>query len=161
VRGHRLGVDLGLLRAGLEIGRGFGLHSLEEMARIALYLESAVYDRGSLRHVPDGIAFALHSPPLRMGAFQRASLMWDGELLPLADCTARPADRPAPARFDAIDRAHPLVLPVGGRIEFAARMPPPDAGPHTIRVELESVAIPPVVWFQVTDHLRALAEATG
>lgn len=156
---HRLGIDLGLLREGLQIGRGFGLHSLEEMARIALYLESAVYDRGSLRPIPDGIAFALHSPPLRMGAFQRVSLTWDGRLLPLVDCTAHPVDLPAPVRLDTIDRPHPLILPVGERIEFAAVVPPPEAGPHTIRVDLESVAIPPVVWFQLTDHLRGGSEA--
>jgi hypothetical protein len=159
VRGHRLGVDLGLLRAGLAIGRGFGLHSLEEMARIALYLESAIYDRGSLREIPGGVTFALHSPPLRMGAFQRAQLHWDARPLAPGRCAAHPAGAPGPLPFDTITRSRPLVLPVGRRVEFSAEMEPPGPGPHTVRLELESVAIPPVVWFQVTDHVHPISES--
>jgi hypothetical protein len=158
VRALRTRVDLQLFRQGLTIGRGFGLHSLQEMARVALYLESAIYDRGSLRAVPDGVTFALNSPPLRMGAFQRVSLAWDRNPLAPADCTVRPVDRAVPVRFDAIDRARPLVLPAGRRVEFAARMEPPPSGAHTVRLELESVAIPPTVWFEVTDRVRPFSE---
>jgi hypothetical protein len=156
VRGLRVRVDLALLREGLAIGREFGVHSLEEMARLALYLSGAVYDAGSLRRTAEGVEFALYCPPLRVGAFQRVGLVWDGRPIAPPDGTARPADAATPVRFDAIDRARPLVLPVGRRVEFTARMAPPPDGPHTIRLELQSVAIPPLVWFQVTDRLGPL-----
>jgi len=154
VRGHRIGVDLGLLKAGFDIGREFGWHSLEEMARIALYVEREIYESGSLRSVPGGIAFTLRSPPLRMGAFQRAQLLWDGQALDGAGCTAHPEDSGTPVRFDQLSRDAPLVLPVGRRVEFAARIAPAPVGRHTIRLELQSLAIPPTVWMQVSDEVR-------
>ncbi|HEV8049236.1 MAG TPA: hypothetical protein VGP88_01445 [Thermoplasmata archaeon] len=156
MRGFRVGVELGLLRAGVDIGRGFGWHSLEEMARIALYLEGEIYEKGSLRAVPGGIAFTLHNPPLRMGAFRLVRLLWDGRPLPEGDCTVHPQDLPGPVRFDQIRRETPLILPAGRQVAFGAQISPPPTGPHTVRLELQSLAIPPVVWFQVTENLRPL-----
>lgn len=156
MRGRHLGSDLGLLGEGLRIGHEYGFHSLEEMAAIAWYLERSVYERGSLRVVPGGIAFDLRNPPLRMGAFQGISLSWDGAAVPAPECTVHPSDIAAPLTFDSVTRESPLVLRPGNRIAFTGRVVPPSEGPHTLRLELRSLAIPPMVWFQLTERVRAV-----
>jgi hypothetical protein len=154
VRGHRLAVNLGLIREGLQIARRYGFRSLEEMARIALFLESAVYEVGSLQSIPGGVRFALRNPPLRMGAFSGLALRWDDSAVAPADCTVRTgADRP-PVRFSEVGRATPIVLPIGERVEFTALVGKPSRGTHTILLELHSLAIPPRVWFRLTDQVR-------
>ena len=152
-------VDFGLLRDGLQIGRRYGFRSLEELARIALFMESAIYEPKSLQSVPGGVRFALRNPPLRMGAFSGLSLLWDGVPVPPNACSVRPAAAGVPVRFSDVGPAAPVVLPVGERVEFRAEMAPPTPGPHTAFLELQSLAIPPKVWFRVTDQVRASEEA--
>ena len=154
MRGRHLTSDLGLLGEGIRIGREYGFHSLEQMAGIAWYLERSIYTRGSLRAVPGGIAFDLRNPPLRMGAFDGISLAWDGAPVPPAKCTAQPSDVPGPVAFDAITRESPLVLRPGNGIAFHAALGAPLGGLHTLRLELRSLAIPPMVWFELTDRVR-------
>jgi hypothetical protein len=154
VRGRHLGSDLSLVADGLRIGKQYGFHSLEVMAVIAWYLERSIYERGSLRTIPGGIAFDLRNPPLRMGAFRSVSLAWDGEPVPSSACAAYPSDRPEPVPFDSITADVPLELRPGNHVEFTANVGVPSAGPHHIRLELRSLAIPPTVWFEVMDHVR-------
>jgi hypothetical protein len=155
VRGRHLGSDLGLVADGLRIGKQYGFHSLEVMAVIAWYLERSIYERGSLRSIPGGIAFDLRNPPLRMGAFRSVSLAWDGEPVPASVCAAHPIDRAAPVPFDSITADAPLELRPGNRVEFTAAIGMPSPGPHAIRLELRSLAIPPIVWFELMDHVKA------
>jgi hypothetical protein len=154
VRHYRVVVDLDLLRDGLRIGHEYGFRSLEELARTGAFLQSVVYEAHSLRAIPGGVAFALHNPPLRMGAFSRLSLRWDEREVPPERCTVRPAASPAPIRFCDISSHSPVVFPVGERIEFTAGVGTPTHGAHTVRLELRSLAIPPIVWFRLTDHLH-------
>lgn len=161
VRTYRVVVDLGLLGEGLRIGHEYGFRSLEELTRIAVFLQGAVYEAKSLRAIPDGVAFALHNPPLRMGAFSSLALHWDEQPVPAAACTVRPAADAAPTRFSDITREAPVVFPTGERIEFTAQVPPPSRGAHTVRLELRSLAVPPLVWLRLTDHVRAAGSAAG
>ncbi|MCI4325568.1 MAG: hypothetical protein L3K00_06785 [Thermoplasmata archaeon] len=154
MRHYRVVVDLGLLRDGLRIGHEYGFRSLEELARTGVFLQSVVYEANSLRTVSGGVAFALHSPPLRMGAFSRLSLRWDDQEVPPDACTVRPEALAAPVRFSDVSPTNPVVFPVGERIAFTAGVGTPSHGPHTVRLELQSLAIPPVVWFRLTDHLH-------
>ncbi|MCI4322021.1 MAG: hypothetical protein L3K18_03285 [Thermoplasmata archaeon] len=160
MRGRHLGSDLALVADGLRIGKQYGFHSLEVMAVIAWYLERSIYERGSLRSIPGGIAFDLRNPPLRMGAFRAASLAWDGDLVPPSACTVHPSDRVEPIPFDSVSADSPLELRPGIRIEFTAAVGAPSPGPHSVRLELRSLAIPPIVWFEVMDHVK-VPEAPG
>ena len=152
--GRHIGADLGLFREGFQIGREYGLHSLEMLARIAYLLEMSVYEKGSMRAIPGGVAFSLRNPPLRVGAFSGLSLQWDGVAVPRPACTIRPEGVPSPIGFDRVSREAPVVLDHGRGIEFTAAIGDPSPGLHTIRLELRNLAIPPTVWFQTTDRVR-------
>jgi hypothetical protein len=154
VRGRHLGPDLGVVLDGLRIAHEFGFGSLEEMARVAWFLERSVYEPESLREAPGGVRFALRNPPLRMGAFQAIDLFWDGRLLPRTQCSVRPGDSSSARPFDSVTRAAPVTLAPGCRVEFFAEIGAPGPGAHTLKLELRSLAIPPTVWFQVSDHVR-------
>jgi hypothetical protein len=158
VRGRHLGPDLGLVLEGLRIAHEYGFGSLEEMARVAWFLERSVYEPGSLHEVPGGVAFALRNPPLRMGAFQALDLFWDGRRLPREHCTVRRDDGSSPRGFEEVSRTAPLCLEPGLRTEFVAKIGLTSHGAHSVQLELRSLAIPPTVWFQVTDHVRPAAK---
>jgi hypothetical protein len=154
VRGHRLVVSYGLIREGLQVAHRYGFRSLEEMVRIALFLESAVYESGSLQSIPGGVRFALRNPPLRIGAFSGLALQWDDVPVPASGCTVQTGAETPPVRFSDVGRSAPVVLPIGQRVEFTAMVGEPTGGSHTVLLELHSLAIPPRVWFCVTDHVR-------
>jgi hypothetical protein len=139
----------------VKIAHEYGFRSLEELTRIAVILQAAIYESHSLRTIPGGVRFALHNPPLRMGAFSGMALQWDEHPVPAEACTVRPAASSAPVRFSDIGRNSPVVLPPGERVEFTAQVPTPSSGTHTARLELRSLAIPPAVWFRLTDRVRA------
>ncbi|MCI4328133.1 MAG: hypothetical protein L3K01_05305 [Thermoplasmata archaeon] len=155
MRNYHVALDVSLLAEGLRIGQEYGFRSLEELARTGIFLQSAVYEVGSLRTIPGGVTFALHNPPLRMGAFSKLALRWDDQPIPPEDCTVRPAASAEPVRFSEVQRSSPVVFPTGGRIEFTTHVPPPGWGSHTVRLDLRSLAIPPPVWFRLTDHVRS------
>jgi hypothetical protein len=147
-------LDLSILRQGLSIGREFGFASLEEFARLGSFLEGAFYERGSLASDPSGFSFRLANPPLRLGAFSAIRLFWDGAAIPpdrAAISVGR--DRP-PRRFSDVDVGRPLTLSFGGPIRITVQTAPPRVGLHRLRLELQSIAIPPVVWIEISDHLR-------
>jgi hypothetical protein len=146
-------MDLGVVGQGLHLLVDFGFRPLEEMARVAELLEHSIYARGSLRRVGGRASFTLLNPPLRMGAFDRVTVRCDGRLLPPETTTVDAGSRGAARALADVSRARPLDLPVGEptRFEFDADALPP--GPHRVRLELQSVAIPPLVWLEFTDHL--------
>lgn len=155
VRTFHLRADLGLVRQGLRLALAFGVRPLEEMVRVAELIESSVYDHGSLNSDGRAVRFRLLNPPLRMGAFSRLALRWDGVLIPPSDATVASADGGPPRRFDGISLARPATIPIGRRTEIAFVTERHEPGVHRVRLELESVAIPPMVWLEFADRLAA------
>jgi hypothetical protein len=156
---RHLRFNLSLFRQGVAVGFDFGPRSLEQLTRVAEFLERIVYERNSLRRTPDGVAFTLLNPPLRMGAFSSVRLYWDGVPVPGNRAWLAPADRPHEVALDSIDRARPVAMGVGRRNRFRLALPrPPLPGTHHhVRVEMRSLAVPPLVWLQFADHLRPSA----
>ena len=154
MRGAWFRGDLSLLRQGVGVAVAFGFRSLEGLVSVAELLEKAVYEPRSLRRTSTGIAFTILNPPLRMGAFRSARLLWDGADLPPRTALLRTGASPDPVFFDSIDTAHPIEIPVGARTVVELRVPSVAAGRHRVRLELRSVAIPPLVWFEFSDELR-------
>jgi hypothetical protein len=150
-----IAVDFSLLWEGVEIGEEFGFLSLEALARVGRFLEHAFYEPGSLAIGPDGVGFSLRNPPLRMGAFSRIRIFIDRAEVDPSHASIRTASSTQPTRLDRVDREHPVTIPIGARTRFALQIPDPSPGPHTIRLELRSLAIPPLVWIEITDVVRA------
>lgn len=147
-----LRVDLGVIRQGIHLAFDFGLQPVEELTRVAELLERSVYEVGSLRTDGAEVTFLLRNPPLRTGAFESARLLWDGSLRPIAGAwAAEPAG--APRALESLTRAAPLTLPVGRRTRFGFPAPGDVAGVHRVRLELQSVAIPPRIWFEFSDRV--------
>jgi hypothetical protein len=146
-------MDLSLLRQGIGLGLDYGLHSLEELARLGAFLEHTVYESGSLRVEEGRAVFTLLNPPLRMGAFSGVRVLWDGSAIPPAEVVVAREGYPK-VEPSEIDRDHPFTIPVGSRTHFRLHAATPDPAHHRIRLELQSVAIPPKVWFEFTDILR-------
>ena len=156
MRSARLRGDLSLLRQGIEVAVGFGVRSLEGLVSTAELLESSVYEAGSLRRTPGGLSFTLLNPPLRMGAFRGAAVLWNGVQVPSGSVTLRFADGSPDRRLDGIDREHPVVLPVGIRTVVELDGVAPVEGAQRVRLELHSLAIPPRVWLEFTDSVRSI-----
>lgn len=132
----------------------FGARSLEGLTRIAELIEHSVYEAGSLTRTAEGISFTLLNPPLRMGAFSEIRVLWDGSRLPPDDVSIVLVGGAAPIPSGAISPVRPLTVPVGQRTTVRMAMAPPAPGPHRVRLELRSVAIPPLVWFEFVDTPR-------
>ena len=150
--GH-LRMDLGVIRQGLHLLFEFGVRPLEEMTRVAELIEHSVYEKGSLGRRGESISFVLLNPPLRMGAFSEISLTFDSTPVPKDLVTVEPGPRAAPRTLADLSRDRPLTLPVGVRTRFRFTAPVTGPGPHRVRLDLHSVAIPPRVWFEFHDHL--------
>ena len=145
--------DLSLLKQGLVIAEEFGLGAMEELARMGRYLEQNTLEPHSLRRTAGGVAFTLRNPPLRMGAFSAVSVLWDGVRVPAESGVVHVDHDPVGVPFSRIDRAHPITLPVGRRTDYEFAPGSTAAGKHGVRLELQSVAIPPVVWFEFEETL--------
>lgn len=157
---RQLWLDVGLARQGIELGWDFGLQALAEMGRVAELVEHAVYAEGSLGRLPSDapwrLGFALRGPPLRVGAFSSIRLFWDGQEADPGRAAVRVIGQAPWRTLAALQPDAPVCLPVGERIEFAFDPPGAESpGEHTVRLELRSVAIPPRVWFEFTDSLKA------
>ena len=151
--------DLGLVRDGLSVGWEFGAHSLAELTRIAEFLEHCVYEPGSLSAATGGARFVLRNPPLRMGAFSAIRVQWDGRAIP-GDCaTVQTGDDAEPRRLSEITALDPITFGFGRRTTFRLTMPSPTAGEHHIRVEWQSVAVPPLVWLEFREPIAGVAKA--
>jgi hypothetical protein len=155
VSDHRVGPTLSLVRQALSIGREFGVHSLEALLGVAETLEDSVYARGSLRRSGDGLSFALANPPLRMGAFSSVRVLLDGVAVPPGEIRVRPAEGGAWRTANEIHRAAPLELRPGEPTEISVEHATVGEGlAVTVRLELQNVAIPPLVWFEFTEVPR-------
>lgn len=153
---HRLGSILSLVRQGLALEIGFGTHSLEALIWIAESVEQSVYTPGSLVATADGLAFSLSNPPLRAGAFRGLRVRIDGG--PVAPDRVRVRTTAGRTWRTAASVASdsPLALTPGDPIDFEiVGLPVPMPRRPTVRLELDSVAIPPVVWVEFTDDVRA------
>lgn len=155
MRGRGFGLDLQMAKEGILLGWHFGARSLGELVRIANYIETSVYERGSLVRVPDGIGFRLTNPPLRLGAFHRAVLWVNGRAIPPEEVTVRTDGSPEFRRFTDLSPSRPLALLPGHPTEFRVHLdPPPGWGSRLLlRLELHNVAIPPPVWLQFRDRV--------
>jgi hypothetical protein len=153
LRAGRFRGDLSLLAQGFEVAVTLGVRSLEGLVRVAELLEHSVYEPHSLTKTPNGLSFVLRNPPLRMGAFSAVRLFCNGTAIPAGNVSLAPG-RGNPVGLDRVDREHPVTLPVGERTVFTVRGGFPEKGRIAIRLELQSVAIPPLVWFEFSDELR-------
>ena len=152
---RRLGPILSLLRQGLELDVEFGTRSLESLLRIAEIVEESVYVPGSLRPTANGLAFVLGNPPLRLGAFRSVRLHVNGTELAADAVRFRATGEPAWRTAAEVDRERPLILRPGEPVEFEGRIAPRPRGETRIRLDLESVAIPPRVWFEFREPMAA------
>jgi hypothetical protein len=154
VRPLHFRLDVSLLRDGLTIGWQFGARSLEQLVRVAQFLEHCVYEPGTMRRTPDGVAFTLHNPPLRMGAFSGVRLFWDGQPVPATAARVILEGETEGRTLAEVDAARPLAFASGRLTEFRMDVPPPAPGDHRVRLELQSLAVPPLIWFEFHDPVR-------
>jgi hypothetical protein len=149
VGGRRLGALLRLADDAIGLGWDFGLGSVEALAWVARTVETAVYVPDSLVRTASGFRFALANPPLRIGAFSCVLVRVDGT--PVPPDRVRVRHRPVGAwrTTSEIGTAQPLLLQAGNATEFDADWPvAPGSAPLLIRLELQNVAIPPLVWME-------------
>jgi hypothetical protein len=151
---RRVGAWMSLLRQSLSIGYDFGAHPLEALLWVAETVERSVYEPGSLVRTPQGYAFTLANPPLRSGAFSGARLSIDRQAVEPQAFFVRERGRTWRSA-GALSRSAPLRLAPGERTEFRVDIPPTaEPKPMAIRLEFDSVAIPPLVWFEFEDLPR-------
>ena len=146
-------MDLKVVRQGLRIFWEYGFQPLEEMVRVAELLEHSVYEKGSLTLLDGHVEFVLLNPPLRMGAFSSIRASMDGTPVPTDRAGVMIEPARTPRKLSTLSRQDPLTLPVGARSRFWLEAAGVGPGDHTIRLELQSVAIPPRVWLEFSDHL--------
>lgn len=143
---------LSLLRQGLTLGVNYGTRTLGALLAVAETVEEAVYEPGSLRTVPGGLAFALDNPPLRVGAFVAVRILVGD--VPVADDRARfRKGAGTPWRTAAsVSDLLPFEWGPGERTEFQVDAATPVAGARVcVRIELRSAAIPPLVWCEIRE----------
>ena len=150
---RHVGDVLSLVRQGLTLGVQFGTGSVEALLWVAETVEEGVYEAGSLRWSPEGIAFALGNPPLRVGAFTSLTIRVNGEEVPAARVRLR-SGAALPWRSAAtIGDDDPLPLGPGDRTEFSVAGEFGREGETVrVRLELRTPAIPPLVWFQFQEN---------
>lgn len=144
-----LGGLLSLVRQGFEIEVDHGTRSIEAFLWIAETVESSVYRRGSLMRTPDGLRFVLDNPPLRSAAFSRLELALEGTPVPGGQVQLR---RNGVGRWrtgSSVRPEAPLDFVAGDHLEVTvAGLVAAAPAPVTIRVTLETRAIPPPVWLE-------------
>ncbi len=147
--GSRLGEAVSLLRQGASLEIHFGTHSLATMAELAETIERSIYAAGSLTAHADRLTFALSNPPLRVGAFSAADVFVEGAAVDRARVRVRTAGGSSIVRLSSVTAATPLELRAGSRTEWeldgVIRVP---GDWVTVRLELRSLAIPPLVWLE-------------
>ncbi|HKN06199.1 MAG TPA: hypothetical protein VJ021_01150 [Thermoplasmata archaeon] len=155
---HRLGPALSLVRQGLSVGREFGMHSLEALLWVAETVEESVYVPRSLVRNAEGLSFMLANPPLRVGAFSSLRFWVDRVEVPSARVRLGTGSPRAWRTAAEISGAAPLELRPGEPTEVALDQVSTGVEREvTVRLELQSVAIPPLVWFEFTEAPRTEA----
>ena len=151
---HRVGSALRVAREALGLALDFGVESLEAFAWVAATVESSVYVPHSLVRSPSGIRFALANPPLRIGAFSSVRIRVDGNPVPPDRVRIR-SERVGRWRTAAeLSAESALELQAGSFTEFEVDLPAGKLPAElTVRLELQSVAIPPLVWMEFREPL--------
>ncbi len=158
VSDHRLGPALSLVRQGLSVGREFGMHSLEALLWVAETVEESVYVPRSLVRNAEGLSFILANPPLRVGAFSSLRFWVDRVEVPSARVRLGTGSPRVWRTAVEISGAAPLELRPGEPTEVALDQVATGVEREvTVRLELQSVAIPPLVWFEFTEAPRTEA----
>ncbi len=155
---HFLG-DVSLLRQGISVIREYGLASTERLVRVAEFLERSVYAPRSLRAEGSGVGFTLLNPPLRVGAFSALRVRWDGGSVDGGRAFVRREGEDIERSFDDISRERPIALGAGRRLFFRLEGVERRTGIHRVRLELQNLAIPPLVWFEFADTLGPEGDA--
>ena len=154
--GHRLGALVSLVRQGIALEVDFGTRSLEAFVWVAEAIEEGVVAPGSLTVSNGTLAFELTNPPLRVGAFRSVRALVDGRAVPALRLRFRPGPGHPWRSASSISREVPHEMVPGRSTEFAIDEAGVTAGARTtVRLELESVAIPPLVWLEFSEHARA------
>ncbi|MGA8604258.1 MAG: hypothetical protein WB788_04235 [Thermoplasmata archaeon] len=152
---HRLGPALSMVRQGLSVGREFGLHSLEALLWVAESVEESVYVPRSLVRRDEGLSFTLANPPLRVGAFSSLRLYVDRVEVPAGQVRVGTGSPLLWRSAAEISRSAPLELRPGDPTRVRLdRVAPVAEREVTVRLELQNVAIPPLVWFEFTEAPR-------
>ncbi len=143
------------MRQGLAIEGQFGLRPLEALVWVALTVEEGVYQPHAFLRTDEGLQFTLANPPLRTGAFESVRVLVDGSAVPAEQVELR-CGPSAPSRSAAsLSRTEPLLLGPGRPVDFRLTLPGLELGRRvTVRLEFQSVAIPPLVWLEFTDVPR-------
>jgi hypothetical protein len=130
----------------------YGARSLEALLAVAETVEEAVYEPGSLRRISGGLAFALDNPPLRVGAFASVQVRVASVPVAPADVRLRKGAGTPWRTADGVTASSPFDWGPGERTEFEVAAPAPEPGkPVGVRVELRSIAIPPLVWCEIRE----------
>ncbi len=152
--GSRLGEAVSLLRQGVEIELRFGTHSLAAMAELAETVEASVYVPRSLVARPGGLAFSLANPPLRVGAFREVRVRVDGVPVPSPAVRIRWPGARDGTRASEVTAGAPLRLRAGDPTDWEVDGVERRVGdPVVVRVELVSLAIPPLVWLELHERV--------
>ena len=148
-----------LARQGLSIGVEYGLQALEALTWVAETVEESVYEAGSLSRSGADLRFAIDNPPLRVGAFRSVRVLVDRIPVPAERVRLRPGAGTPWRSSDGITADAPVLLGPGDRLEFLLiGAAPPRRGTVTVRLELETPAIPPTVWLVLRDDPRTATE---
>lgn len=152
---HRVGTALSLVRQGLSVGREFGVHSLEALLWVAETVEESVYVPRSLVRNDRGLAFTLANPPLRAGAFSSLRL-WVDRVEVSSGAVRVGKGSPRVWRIASeINESAPLELRPGEPTEVSLdRVSTGAEREVTVRLELQNIAIAPLVWFEFTEAPR-------
>jgi hypothetical protein len=145
--------DVGIIRQGLSLVSEFGVRSAERLAYVADFLERSVYAPNSLRVVQDGVGFTLLNPPLRVGAFSSLRVAWDGAFHPPDRAFVRAEGHSIDRALADIDASRPVELRPGERVDIRLTEIPVDSLEHRVRLELQNIAVPPLVWFEFADTI--------
>lgn len=149
--------DVGLILEAVSLVREFGLHSADRLAHVAEFLERSVYASKSLHAVPGGVVFTLLNPPLRVGAFSSIRVAWDGTFVPSERVFVRAEGHAIDRPLTDVTLGRPIELSPGRRMVFRLAGIPVGSGSHRVRLELQNIAIPPLVWFEFADTIGEAA----
>jgi hypothetical protein len=153
VGSHHPGGLLSLVRQGLSIGVHFGTQSVEALLWVAQTIEEGIYADGSFRRTAAGVAFAIDNPILRVGAFSELRVIVDGTPVPADRVRFRSGDGAPWRTAGSVAPEAPWELRPGDRSQFELEgVFGHENEPVTVRLELRTRAIPPLVWFEFTER---------
>ena len=153
----RVSSVLRLATEAVGLGWDFGLETLEALAWVARTVQASVYISDSLVRTDKGFRFALANPPLRIGAFSSLRVLVEGVPIPPEQVRVRLTPAGPWKVSSEFGTEHPLELQAGSGIEFDTDWPiEAKSGPVRIRLELQNIAIPPLVWMEFRETPREI-----